>query len=228
MSAGADVSLTRCQPSTRGRSRARNGDGAIPLDRVLTPGGLTILLLSPYPPAMPSLRVDCTIVDLLVRNSSGRLAPDPSGWTPERVRARVADANAVWAQAGIRFDITTITSNPFRCENESDRVDRTAFFMLATHIHGASFQKGRVSIAFIKRFASEDTGGESVFDNAYTALAYPRYDTQSRWTLAHELGHLLGLNDESSSGSIMYGGLPSSGRIRPDQVARALRCRHFA
>ncbi len=178
---------------------------------------------------MRTIRADCTIVDLLVRNSTGRLAPDPSGWTSDNVAARINDANAVWAQAGIRFAMGPVGYSPFMCDDQSAEVDpgRT-YFMVANHVHGSSFQRGRVSLAFIKRFSVSTLAGQSAEANAFTALAFPVYPSQSRWTLAHELGHLLGLPDESASGTIMYGGLPNSGRLRADQITDALRSRHLA
>ena len=137
----------------------------------------------------------------------------PSGWDESSVFTVLKGANEYLRPAKVNFElagkVNVITMWP---RIKSGVVDEIDFKAIAGRIGAQCFKRGEARLAFIKKFAGALYRGRSIQSWCYSCVERPDMATrvagpnlaQARWTLAHELGHLLGLgHDESNTTRMM-------------------------
>jgi hypothetical protein len=112
------------------------------------------------------------------------------------------EVNKVFAAADIEFRLRNTTTDPIEAPNGSDSVDDPGFLMLA---HSFPMNNA-VSLLLLHRFKGAE-GGASLEKLAVCAIDDNSPDT----ALAHELGHLLGLEHQGDIRDLMNPGLSPPG-----------------
>ncbi len=147
----------------------------------------------------------------------------PPGRDDENVRHIFELSNAIWAQAEIAFDLRSIA--PADDELPGDRphpeiVDQSGFTYLASRYRG----REGASLILVRQFDGPDLGGQAI--ESLGACVLPRLgDVLSGKVLAHEFGHLLGLDHVDDHYNLMYPALSAAQNLTPEQRSRAAASR---
>jgi hypothetical protein len=112
------------------------------------------------------------------------------------------EVNKVFAAADIEFRLQSTTIDPVEAPNGSETVDDPGFLMLAHSFP----MKNAVSLLLIHRFKGAE-GGASVEKLGVCAVD----DNSPDSALAHEFGHLLGLEHQGDIRDLMNPGLSPPG-----------------
>jgi len=191
----------------------------IPVDVYL----ITILLES-YAITTQNVRSGKTVQKRRTRvKKTQRIPPEVSN---EHFLKGIKRANEIFQPASISFEVgqdachTRETVFP----GNADTVTKTGFGFLYKTYGGT---RG-IRVFVVRRFASKDLGGASV--ESWEAAIMPRLSQPLFGNvLAHEFGHLLGLehvlskdpNDVSDNSNLMYPGLSAAHNLTPGQIKDA-------
>lgn len=127
------------------------------------------------------------------------------------------EVNKIFGAADIEFRLQNTTTEPIEAPNGSEAVDDDGFYMLASRFP----MKNAVSLLLVRRFAGSE-GGASAEKLGVCAVGDNSPDT----ALAHEFGHLLGLEHQGDIRDLMNPGLSPPGTpltTREISAARASR-----
>ena len=127
------------------------------------------------------------------------------------------EVNKIFGAADIEFRLRKTTSESVEAPKGSEALDDDGFYMLAS---GFPMNKA-VSLLLVRRFAGSE-GGASVEKLGVCAVGDSSPDT----ALAHEFGHLLGLEHQGDIRDLMNPGLSAPGTpltSREITAARASR-----
>ena len=113
-----------------------------------------------------------------------------------------AEVNKVFGAADIEFRLRNVTSEPAEAPKGSEALDDEGFLMLAKDFP----MKDAVSLLLVRRFAGSE-GGASEEKLGVCAVGDSSPDT----ALAHEFGHLLGLDHQGDIRDLMNPGLSPPG-----------------
>lgn len=163
---------------------------------------------------MPSIDTYCTIVNLFVEKTGERgtiLAVQPSGWDEPLVIKTITKANTYFtkAKANVTFVLKSVKTIEMQPPPPRDgRVDDRVFDSIATRL-GADFNKphsftpGKVQVAFVRQFSGAKRRGGSLEAYCFAAVQLPLSGQASEApeVLAHEFGHLVGLQHDCSDQS---------------------------
>jgi hypothetical protein len=107
--------------------------------------------------------------------------------TQARVDAHIADANLIWQQCGIQFNLVSTTSLQNTAALTPSEVGRDVLSSYdSTHIN-----TGGIEIVYVNSFPAPD---DDVYGEATDAGIVMNDNATSR-TAAHELGHAMGLGE---------------------------------
>ena len=112
------------------------------------------------------------------------------------------EVNKIFSAADIEFRLRQTTTNSSAAPNGSEALDDDGFFMLASSFP----MKNAVSLLLVRRFAGSE-GGASAEKLGVCAVGDNSPDT----ALAHEFGHLLGLEHQGDIRDLMNPGLSAPG-----------------
>jgi hypothetical protein len=113
-----------------------------------------------------------------------------------------AEVNKIFSAADIEFRLRNITPKPAAAPKGSEALDDEGFLMLAKEYP----MKDAVSLLLVRRFAGSE-GGASKEELGVCAVGDSSPDT----ALAHEFGHLLGLEHQGDIRDLMNPGLSPPG-----------------
>jgi len=112
------------------------------------------------------------------------------------------EVNKIFGAAEIEFRLRNTTTEPIEAPKGAEVLDDDGFFMLASSFP----MKNAVSLLLVRRFAGSE-GGASVEKLGVCAVGDNSPDT----ALAHEFGHLLGLEHQGDIRDLMNPGLSPPG-----------------
>jgi hypothetical protein len=113
-----------------------------------------------------------------------------------------AEVNKIFAAADIEFRLRNVTSEPVEAPKGAEALDDEGLLMLAKDYP----MKDAVSLLLVRRFAGSE-GGASKEELGVCAVG----DTSPDTALAHEFGHLLGLDHQGDIRDLMNPGLSPPG-----------------
>lgn len=123
------------------------------------------------------------------------------------------EINKIFAAADIEFRLRNATVDAIEAPKGSDALDDEGFLMLA----GKFPMSNAVSLLLVKRFAGSE-GGASLEKIGVCAVGDSAPDT----ALAHEFGHLLGLDHQGDIRDLMNPGLSAPGTpLTPSEITAA-------
>src|SRR5262249_54113936 len=123
------------------------------------------------------------------------------------------EVNKIFAAADIEFRLRRTTPDTTEAPKGSEALDDEGFFMLASSFP----MKDAVSLLLVRRFQGAE-GGASVEKLGVCAVG----DTSPDTALAHEFGHLLGLEHQGDIRDLMNPGLSAPGTpLTPREIADA-------
>lgn len=137
----------------------------------------------------------------------------PSFWTATEIRSAFDEANAIWAQADIRF-------SPDRIARRTERVSTNEYEIYVGLTNRLGRIPGcRVVAAFVNVLGSRHGGiaGGRLAIMTHGRLAQASPELRGA-VLAHEFGHVLGLTDRVGprDGNLMYYQMSAAGRPHRD------------
>lgn len=177
----------------------------------------------------------------LVTIDAGSQVVDP-GWDRLRLDQVLTETNGIWAQADIRFELRSAQPQTVQLPGTGNTVvDRSAFFFLASRFG----RRQEPNLALVRSVSERELGGRSAEELNFCLIPYGGTIPALGKQLAHEFGHLLGLDHpdgprQATTSShvegarhvynLMYSGLSAETRLTDEQV-RAARsstlARHF-
>jgi hypothetical protein len=116
--------------------------------------------------------------------------------------ASLKEVNKIFGAADIEFRLQQTTNDTVEAPKGAEALDDEGFFMLASGFP----MKNAVSLLLVRRFAGAE-GGASAEKLGVCAVGDDSPDT----ALAHEFGHLLGLNHQGDIRDLMNPGLSPPG-----------------
>ena len=123
------------------------------------------------------------------------------------------EVNKIFAAADIEFRLRYTTPDSTEAPNGSEALDDNGFYMLAS----AFPMKDAVSLLLVRKFAGAE-GGASAEKLGVCAVGDGSPDT----ALAHEFGHLLGLEHQGDIRDLMNPGLSAPGTpLTPREISAA-------
>jgi Metallo-peptidase family M12B Reprolysin-like len=152
---------------------------------------------------MTSIDANCTIVNLYVDQDGEHgttQVVQQSGWDDRMVVSTVTSANKYFAKAKVMFKVKGIRTIELLGPRKDGFVDDRMFDLIAAK-SGADFNQadtftpGKVEVAFIRQFSGASRRGGSLEAYCFAAIQYPltKQPSEAPEILAHEFGHLLGL-----------------------------------
>jgi Matrixin len=128
--------------------------------------------------------------------------------------------NQIWSQANIEFNRRSINSCRSAAPGNQEEVDQSGFFALANEYPA----RGAISAIFVDRFASRDLGGEAV-EGLGVCIVGSHGNPLTGKVLAHEFGHLLGLQHTdirvADHYNLMFPALRADDRLTSSQIDAA-------
>jgi hypothetical protein len=134
--------------------------------------------------------------------------------TEESLKPLFDSVNAIWAPAKIEFSLASVAVEKLAAPGDAETVNVNGFLYLAQE-----FPAGKgVSLLLVRKFASADLGGQAVEEQRVCIVG----DVSPATSLAHEFGHLLGLEHEGDIRNLMNAGLSiPNPQLTPSQVRTA-------
>jgi len=138
---------------------------------------------------------------------------DISGRTKEDIEMRFGLANEIWKQAGLYLNLTDVV------------VTETNYPIRYNIVNSENFDKEQINLLFVK-----DLGGSNGYALPNYKIVFVSDNTtvNDYRTLAHEIGHLIGLSHHIDRSNLMFSG--SNGSVlEEDQIitARSLAKRYM-
>jgi len=133
--------------------------------------------------------------------------------TSSELAASFLQVNKVFADADIQFQLRSTTGGSVEAPNGSEELDDPGFLMIARSFPA----KSGVSLLLVRKFGGKEAGAalESI---GVCAVGDVAPDT----ALAHEFGHLLGLDHQGDIRDLMNPGLSAPGtKLTPSEIATA-------
>jgi hypothetical protein len=127
------------------------------------------------------------------------------------------EVNKIFGAVDIEFRLRNVTSEPVEAPKGSEALDDEGFLMLAKEYP----MKDAVSLLLVRRFAGSEAGA-SQEELGVCAVGDSSPDT----ALAHEFGHLLGLDHQGDIRDLMNPGLlPPGTPLTPREIRDARKSR---
>jgi len=143
-----------------------------------------------------------------------------SGWSVASFNAAIATANAIWEPAEIRFRASEPTTRCVQPPMDFTYATDGAYQYLMNHTVG---QDGRITVLLVQKFPHWDQGGDAGRGTCIVPSMMNGLDPGR--VLAHEFGHLLGLEhvetDEESMQNLMRQDSVAGSELTDEQIARA-------
>lgn len=138
------------------------------------------------------MELHITAVPLTISGPRGSIGPE---WGKQRVRSVVHEANHIWHQANIRIRMTGIVPRTVNMPGLIGGVGAADLPGLTRHLN----IRGGVIVALVHRLRGNFHAGLAVVGGRICALQWAPLNRElvghQGNTLAHELGHILGLRD---------------------------------
>ena len=125
-------------------------------------------------------------------------------------------ANQILGPAQIVFRVRSTSSKSVEMPGDSEVVNDQGFLFLAKQFPG----RGGASALFVSRFQAAEEGGMAAEDKQACIVASLGQPLTGN-TLAHEFGHLLGLDHIKDYYNLMYKGLRAGHKLTAEQITKA-------
>lgn len=147
----------------------------------------------------------------------------PCRWTRPQVTGLFTQVNTVWSQAQLRFNLVGVYDREINGWS-GDTVNESMYGILSAQLSAEAPGSG-VSLGVVNAFQHLRSGGHIRGDRACVIqlpLSGVLYAAPGL-VLAHELGHLLELDDDPSQETVMFHAQPQSTHLNQDQIDQARR-----
>jgi len=148
----------------------------------------------------------------------------PPAVTNQQIKGAIDISNTIFRQANIQFQLRSCTSERTAAPQNREEVNQAGFLSLAREFPSAS--RG-LSLLVVSQFQGAELGGQAAPMLGVCILRSMSNPLLGK-TLAHELGHLLGLvhvtgGAISNRYNLMWPGLRAGDRLTPFQIQTARR-----
>ena len=164
---------------------------------------------------MPS--VNLNVVFITIETTRGSVAP---GWTQGNLSSVITQTNRVWQQAGIKFAVKQTSSQSVQMPGTSSSavIDNPGFFFLQSRVA----PQGRITVGLVNQVIGSATAGMATIRGRFTLQPHRGIAQHYKpLVLAHELGHILGLDHVTSNSRSARTRLAATSNLMTPGIIRA-------
>lgn len=162
-------------------------------------------------------QVNLNIAFITIETASGSVG---SGWDATKINAIVRQTNQVWRQANITFSVQQQHNHTLRMPGTSSTavIDRPGFFFLQSQVA----PRGQITIGLVNQVAGSETAGMATVGGRFTVQPHVGVsESYKPLALAHELGHILGLEHVTTDSRVPAEQLAATSNLMTPGIIRA-------